>query len=148
MWFNESYENTYCSSSNSQMFIELNKVYGTMSAVMCSIWGSMGDSPCGQCWQRREAQWHLHLHCFSGPGTKQIQNVQFTLNIFSPQNDGTLQSKWSLLAGNYDWQLSTDLAQGTVGLLIEEFDLICSRAGLFVRKTPGHLREEVTCWQI
>ncbi len=39
---------------------------------------------------------------------------------------------------------NTDLAQGTVGLLIEEFDLICSRAGLFVRKTPGDLREEVT----
>lgn len=41
---------------------------------------------------------------------------------------------------------NTNLAQGTVGLFIEEFDLICSRAGLFVRKAPGHLQEEVACW--
>lgn len=72
----------------------------------------------------------------------------FQIKQFFPQKDGTLQSKWSFLAGNYHQQLNTDLAQGTVGLLIKEFDLICSRAGLFVRKTPGHLREEVTCWQI
>lgn len=43
------------------------------------------------------------------------------------------------LNGIYIFIVSLGLAQGTVGLLIEEFDLICSRAGLFVRKTPGHL---------
>lgn len=47
-------------------------------------------------------------------------------------------SKLSLLNG----ASNTNLAQGTVGLFVEEFNLICSRAGLFVRKTPRHLREK------
>lgn len=34
------------------------------------------------------------------------------------------------------------LTKGAIGLFVEEFDLICSRAGLFVGKTPGHLAKE------
>lgn len=36
------------------------------------------NSPCGRCWQRRVAQWHLRLHCFSGPGKEWLYS--FTLN--------------------------------------------------------------------
>lgn len=55
-----------------------------------------------------------------------------------------LQNKPSSLATNNELinsTCNTNLAQGTVGLLIKEFNLICSRAGLFVRKAPGHLRK-------
>lgn len=40
---------------------------------------------------------------------------------------------------------NTHLAQGTVGLLIKELDLICSRAGLFVREAPGNLKRKAAC---
>lgn len=36
-------------------------------------------------------------------------------------------------------QVALYLAQGTVGLLIKEFHLICARAGLFVGHTPRNL---------
>lgn len=89
------------------------------------------DSPCGQCRQRREAGWRLRLRCFSGPGTQKIQ-------IKTPSSEHS-NRVWEQLDGEF----STHLAQGTVGLFIEELDLIGSRACLFVREAPRNLTKDV-----
>lgn len=96
------------------------------------------DSPCGRCWQRREAQWRLHLRCFSGPGKGGEKG--FILGSCSLKRDYNQHSS--------SQQSNIYLAQGTVGLFIKKFYLICSRAGLFVRKTPRHLSKEVRWHEI
>lgn len=88
------------------------------------------NSPCGRCWQRRVAQWHLRLHCFSGPGNGGLHSFTLIKQLLK-----TLQPTQLITAVRY-------LTQGAIGLFIKEFDLIRSRAGLFVGKTPGHLSKE------
>lgn len=113
---------------------------------VCFPFHSIRNSPCGRCWQRRVAQWHLHLHCFSEPGKGGLHS--FTLNKVAAASEDILHTKPIQLIAAIVY-----LAQGAIGLFIKEFDLICSRAGLFVGKTPGHLSKKkrqkcfsFTCW--
>lgn len=96
------------------------------------------------------------LYCTMSPTSSSCIPICKLIHILLPCTDAYLKTAmldevWSNEGNNSLWNtgdlrkhsytnMPPYLAQGTVGLLIEEFHLVGARAGLLVGHTPGHLQ--------